>query len=84
MKLRDIIKQIDYLCKVKILQTDAYLETSEHYGEEEEIYTGSALDVPWWIVDMYLDNSDSEGSISVADDTMIIYVKENINVNQDN
>lgn len=76
MKLRDIINQIDYLCKLKILQTDAYLETSEHYGEEEEIYAGGALDVPWWIVDMYLDGEDS---ISVVDDTMIIYVKENAN-----
>ena len=76
MKLRDIIEQIYYLCKVKILQTDAYLENSENYGEDEEIYTGTALNVPWWIVDMYLDNSDSEGSISVADDTMIIYVRE--------
>ncbi len=76
MQLRDIINQIYFLCKVKILQTDAYLENSEHYGEEEEIYTGTALDVPWWIVDMYLDNGDSEGSISVADDTMIIYVRE--------
>lgn len=73
MKLRDIMNQIDYLCNVKILQTDAYLETSEHYGEEEEIYTGSALNVPWYIVDMYL---DGENCISVADDTMIIYVKE--------
>ena len=81
MKLRDIIKQIDYLCKVKILQNDAYLETSEHYGEEEEIYAGNALDVPWWIVDMYL---DGENCISVSNDMMIIYVKENANVNQDN
>ena len=74
MKLRDIINQIDYLCKVKILQTDVYLETSEHYGEEEEIYFGDAFDIPWWIVDMYL---DGEGCISVTDNTMIIYVKEN-------
>ena len=74
MKLRDIINQIDYLCEVKILQTDAYLETSEHYGEEEEIYFGSALNIPWWIVDMYLDGEDC---ISVIDNTMIIYVKEN-------
>ncbi len=77
MKLRDIINQINYLCNVKILQTDTYLETSEHYGEEEEIYVGSALDVPWFIVDMYLDDSDNEGSISVADNTIIIYVREN-------
>jgi hypothetical protein len=76
MKLRDIIKQIDYLCEVKILQTDAYLETSEHYGEEEEIYVGSALNVPWYIVDMYL---DGENCISVVDNKMIIYVKEDIN-----
>ena len=76
MKLHDIIKHIDFLCKVKILQTDAYLETSEHYGEEEEIYAGTAFDVPWWITDMYLDSGDEVGSISVADDTMIIYVKE--------
>lgn len=84
MKLRDIIKQIDYLCNVEILQTDAYLETSEHYGEEEEIYAGNALDVPWWIVDMYLDGEDC---ISVREDTMIIYVRseeEKTNVNQDN
>lgn len=76
MKLRDIIRQIDYLCNVEILQTDAYLETSEHYGEEEELFTGTALDVPWWIVDMYL---DGEGCISVVDNKMIIYVKEEAN-----
>lgn len=73
MKLRDIINQIDPCEVVKILQTDAYLETSEHYGEEEKIYFGNALNIPWWIVDMYL---DGEGCISVADNTMIIYVKE--------
>ena len=81
MKLCDIIKQIDYLCNIKILQNDAYLETSEHYGEAEEIYVGDALNVPWWIVDMYL---DGEGCISVVDNTMIIYVKESANANQDN
>lgn len=75
MKLRDIIKQIDYMCNVEILQTDAYLETSEHYGEAEEIYAGDALNVPWWIVDMCL---DGEGCISVADNKMIIYVREEI------
>lgn len=78
MKLRDIIKQIDYLCNVEILQTDAYLETSEHYGEEEEIYAGNALSIPWWIVDMYLDGEDC---ISVINNKMIIYVKGDINVN---
>lgn len=81
MKLRDIIKQIDYLCNVEILQTDAYLETSEHYGEAEEIYAGDALNVPWWIVDMYL---DGEGCISVADNKMIIYVKEEANQDDEN
>ena len=81
MKLRDIIGQIDYLCNVEILQTDAYLETSEHYGEAEELFTGTALDVPWWIVDMYLDGEDC---ISVINNKMIIYVKGDINANQDN
>lgn len=74
MKLHDIIEQIDYLCEVKIVQNnDAY--------KEEELYAGSAYEVPWWITDMYL---DGEGCISVVDNTMIIYVKENANVNQDN
>ena len=84
MKLHDIINRINYLCNIKILQNDIYLETSEHYGEAEEIYAGNVFNVPWWIVDMYLDGEDC---IGVREDTIIIYVREEeekTNVNQDN
>ena len=79
MKLKDIVEYFDFLCPVQILQTDAYLETSEYYGEVDEIYTGDFFNIPWWIADMYLDK-DGDGEAIFLDsenNRLIIYVKEN-------
>lgn len=79
MKLVNIIKFFDFLCDVQIFQTDAYTEESEHYGEEEEIYTGTIWDIPWWVADMHLDEDDYEGCISMdkENNRIVIYVREN-------
>ena len=79
MKLMDIIKYFDYLCDVQIIQMDSYLETSPNYGEEDEIYTGTVWDIPWWITDMYLDEDDAGGCIGIdkGNNRLVIYVREN-------
>ena len=80
MKLIEIIKHIDFLTNVKIFQMDAYLETSEHYGEEEEVFFGGVLDVPWWIAEMYLYDDADYNSISIdkENNCLEIYVKETL------
>ena len=59
---------------------DAYLETSEHYGEEEEIYFGSVLDVPWYIAEMYLYKDADYDSIYIdkENNCLEIYVRETL------
>ena len=78
MKLKDIIEYFDFMCPVRVLQTDAYLETSEHYGEVDEIYTGDFFNVPWWVADMYLDNDGDGESIFMDKENgcINIYVRE--------
>lgn len=80
MKLKDIIQAFNYLCDVRIIQTDSYLETSPNYGEADEIYTGTVWDIPWWIVEMYLDMDDGEGSVFLneKEKTIDIYVREEL------
>lgn len=80
MKLKDIIQAFNYLCDVRIIQMDSYLETSPNYGEEDEIYTGTVWDIPWWIVEMYLDMGDGEGSVFLneKEKTIDIYVREEL------
>lgn len=83
MKLIDIIKYFDFMSNIKVVQTDAYREGSEHYGEEEELYNGDVWNIPWWVVDMYLDNDDSGcGSIGMdkENNSFIVYVKEDISL----
>lgn len=78
MKLKDIIEYFDFSCPVQILQTDAYLETSEHYGEVDEIYTGDFFNIPWWITNMYLDRDGDGESIFIDKENgrIKIYVRE--------
>jgi len=78
MKLKDIIEYIDWACDVQISQTDMYIESSPHYGESEEIYAGSVMDVPWWITNMYLDKDEDGESIFIDKENgrIKIYVRE--------
>jgi hypothetical protein len=51
MKLKDIIKMFDPLSAIIIYET----------GEEDEVWSGSVLDIPWYYLDYYI--IDSEGCI---------------------
>ena len=71
MTLRELIPYIDYLTNIKVIQMDAYVNSQD----EEEIYTGSVLDVPWWITEMYLHIDKDGESIFLRDPEYItIYV----------
>lgn len=59
MRFKDFLKVVD-LCGIKII---CYLK-----GEEEPIYTGNYLDVPWWLADLYLDDTFEEEPVSYRND----------------
>ena len=60
MKLKNIIKYLDVISNVIIWQEDVYTDKNE----AEVIYEGSVLDIPWYILDMYLSNSPDGEAIS--------------------
>ena len=73
MKFRDVIKYLDALADVEIYQTDVYKDKKE----EEKIYAGSVLDIPWYIAEMWLDDKcNNFEPISVENNKFIIFVKE--------
>ena len=50
MQVRDIIKMLCALNEIRVFQLDSYINTIE----EEEIYCGSILAMPWYILEYYL------------------------------
>ena len=82
-KLRDIIEYMDAISDIVIMQTDAYLLSSPDANKEEEIYSGSVLDVPWYITDFYLANDSNGEAIGVTFNedkrpSFIVYVAEDL------
>jgi len=61
MKLKKIIKYFDGLSNVIIWLEDEYNDEEE---PEEPIYEGLVMDIPWYILDFYLSNT--EGGESIA------------------
>lgn len=55
MKLGDIIKYLDVTSNVTIWQTDAYISEQE----DEKIFEGFVMDIPWIYLDYYLDGDES-------------------------
>ena len=61
MKLKRLLKMMDFLATVKII-----IDRSEgENNEEEEIFKGSVLDVPWCYANYKIDESGSMESIFV-------------------
>ena len=50
MQVRDIIKMLCALNEIRVFQLDSYIDKIE----EEEIYSGDILTMPWYILDFYL------------------------------
>ena len=72
MKLGDIIKYLEMLSYVEIWQDDVFLETSEREDKSELIYSGTVMDIPWYIMDYYLHNTSDYEAIGTG-----IYRAEN-------
>lgn len=72
MKLKKIIEYLDTLqyCKVFIAED----------GEEEPIFEGGIIDIPWSLLDYYLDNDYNGEAITVYKDDndygFVIYLRE--------
>lgn len=64
MKVKKLLKHIDFLEHITIIQTDAYVDKNH---EPDEIFTGNVMDVPWYIGDYYLDTNDENESISTQE-----------------
>lgn len=81
MQVKDIITVLDSLNKIKIIQMDAF----NNEIAEDEIFYGSVMDVPWYIIDYYLDNDGDGEALSVGIDEEAeeayfrLYVYENSN-----
>ena len=50
MQVKNIIRNLCCLNDIRVTQLDAYINSEE----EEEIYYGPVLDMPWYILDYYL------------------------------
>lgn len=75
MKLGDIIKYLDMLSNVIIWQTDVHIDKQE----DEKIFEGSIMDIPWVYLDYYLDGDESISADSFNEagkNGFIITVKE--------
>ena len=65
MKLKDVIGYLNGLDRVVVTQTDAYLAGTPSENDVEEVYRGSIMDIPWYLLDYYLDNSLDGEAIGV-------------------
>lgn len=65
MKLKDIIGYLNSLDHVQITHVDAYLEGSPNENVADEVYCGSVMDIPWYLLDYYLENSLDGEAIGV-------------------
>jgi len=65
MKLKDIIRYLNGIDYIQITQTDAFLKGSPNENEAEEIFCGHVMDIPWYLLDYYLENSLDGEAIGV-------------------
>lgn len=76
MKVIEILRNFDYLCKVKIL------EAGSGTLSDDICYEGDALDVPWCYAEMYVDTTDDGEGLFVSIDEksqkpyLGIYIRE--------
>ena len=81
MQVKDIITVLDSLNNIKIIQMDSF----DNEIAEDEIFYGSVMDVPWYIIDYYLDNDHDGEALGVSIDKetkeayFLLYVYENSN-----
>ena len=59
MRFKDFLKVVD-ICGLKVI---CYLK-----DEKDPVYAGSYLDIPWWIADLYLDDTFEEEPVSYRGD----------------
>lgn len=59
MKLKKILKHLDYLSQIKVLSFDP-----KNKFEDEHFY-GHPLDCPYWIADLHLDTSNNWDPIAI-------------------
>lgn len=58
MKLKELLKVINYTCDVQIL---VYHYNEKMVGKDEILFEGNASDVPWVYADWTLDNESGDG-----------------------
>lgn len=69
MKVKKIVKNLDYLLNIKILSSKNDME------EDEVLYEGDCFDVPWTLMDAEIDTGDGNEAIYIIDnDTIGIYI----------
>lgn len=65
MKLKKILKHIDFLADIEIHDS----------GAEEADWIGSVLKVPWDYAEMRLDTDINGEAISIKDNRLVIFVR---------
>lgn len=63
MKLRKLLKNIDYLCYIKVVH---YYDEPDNDEDKDVLYEGSVLKVPWYIANMKLDTNLDYEAIGVV------------------
>ena len=65
MKLKKILKHIDFLAEIEIHDS----------GAEEADWIGSVLKVPWDYAEMRLDTDINGEAISIKDNRLVLFVR---------
>lgn len=64
LQVKDIIGYLDMGDHVTIEQLDVFLKGTPREDDSEEIYDGSVMDIPWYMMDYYLANTADCGALT--------------------
>lgn len=65
LQVKDIIPFLNQLDHVKVYQGDVYTNPDEAEDPWENIFTGSVMDMPWYILNFYLCNTIDGEAIGI-------------------
>lgn len=81
LTLRDQLEMMDPLFNITVLgvtpawdyKTNNVSETE--WDDDETLFDGEALDIPWWIVDLNLFGTEGEPPMGVDSDSGVFWVR---------
>ena len=59
-KLKDVIDYLDMPNHCRVWVSDFFVDSND----EEKVFEGAVMDIPWYLLNYYLDNSGEAGAIA--------------------